>query len=307
MVTIRQIDWTTRMRIHSLALAMLLVAGTAFPAVASAIEAEAPADAAADEHEAALQRVLERARAHRVLLIGELHGTVETPAIVGELAARLAGEDQLLVVGLEIWRSEQPAVDRFLASAGLDEDRARLLEGPFWQIRDGRSSEAMVDLIERLRLIMLKAPLRVLAFDVDQRQDPSGGAERDRQMGEALLAALAAQPDARLLVLAGNFHTRVQGSAPWDPEHRFAGHYLASRDPYAIEVIGVSGSAWMCPGPDNCRAWALQAPAAPGLELGDELNARKHHGSWRLPQTTASPPALGAEPELMEALPLPHG
>lgn len=286
------------MRIPSLALAVVLALAPMRPLAA--------ADSAVGEHQAALDEVLARARAHRVLLIGELHGTAETPAIVGELAAALAGAEQPLVVGLEIWRSEQPALDRYLASAGLAEDREQLLASPFWQIRDGRSSEAMAALVERLRQLKLKSPLRVLAFDVDQRADAASGAERDRRMGEALLAALEDDPAARLLVLAGNFHTRVQGSAPWDPEHRFAGHYLADHDPYALEVIGVSGSAWMCPSQDQCRAWELQAPFAAGLELGEELNERRHHGSWRLPQTSASPPALGAEQELLEPRPLPR-
>lgn len=280
--------------VRSLSLALLLVVSA--PTLAAAA---APADGIGAE----FATLLERARAHRVFLVGEIHGTREIQRHFGELAAALAGDGGPLIVGLEIWRSEQPALDRYLASAGTGEDRARLLEASFWTIRDGRSSEAMVDLIERLRVLALKAPLRVLAFDVDPDSKVRGAA-RDRQMGEALNAALEAHPQARLLVLAGNFHTRLQAGAPWDPEYRFAGHYLQAHEPYAVEIMPASGSAWMCNGPEGCRAWQFQDRAfSVGLELGEALNDRRHHGVWRMP-TTASPPASGADPGLMEPQPL---
>ena len=150
-----------------------------------------------------------RALAHRVILVGELHGTWEVPGIVAGLATNLSADERPLIVGLEIWRSEQAALDRYLGSAGTAEDREALLAGPFWATRDGRSSEAMVKLIERLRVLALKAPVQLVAFDVAGDTDLTG-AERDRSMGEWLQARLEQAPDARLLVLAGNFHTRIQ-------------------------------------------------------------------------------------------------
>ena len=258
----------------------------------------------ADEVPDPLAELTERAQAHRVLLVGELHGSWEVPGIVAGLATNLLADERPLLVGLEIWRSEQAALDRYLASAGTGEDRERLLAGPFWATRDGRSSEAMVALIERLRALALKAPLAVVAFDIEAGSDITG-AERDRSMGELLLARLESMPDARLLVLAGNFHTRIQSGAPWDPAHDFMGHFLREQDPYAVEIMGVKGSTWMCPDPDHCRAWQLpEAPLEPGLTLGDTLNDRRHHGVWWLPQVSASPPATGADEALLQPMPL---
>lgn len=251
-----------------------------------------------------LGELTERAQAHRVLLVGELHGTWEVPGIVAGLASNLGADERPLIVGLEIWRSEQAALDRYLASAGTGEDRAALLAGPFWATRDGRSSEAMVDLIERLRVLALKAPLAMVAFDIAEESDITG-AERDRSMGELLLARLESMPEARLLVLAGNFHTRIQAGAPWDPAHDFMGHFLRGHDPYAVEIMGVKGSTWMCPDPEHCRVWQLhEAPFEPGLTLGDTLNDRRHHGVWWLPQVSASPPATGADEALLQPKPL---
>ncbi|MBK8067578.1 MAG: hypothetical protein IPK27_08075 [Rhodanobacteraceae bacterium] len=258
----------------------------------------------ADEVPDPLAELTERAQAHRVLLVGELHGSWEVPGIVAGLATNLLADERPLLVGLEIWRSEQAALDRYLASAGTGEDRERLLAGPFWATRDGRSSEAVVALIERLRALALKAPLAVVAFDIEAESDITG-AERDRSMGELLLARLESMPDARLLVLAGNFHTRIQSGAPWDPAHDFMGHFLREQDPYAVEIMGVKGSTWMCPDPEHCRAWQMpEAPFEPGLTLGDTLNDRRHHGVWWLPQISASPPATGADEALLQPLPL---
>ena len=76
----------------------------------------------ADDPAGELQQLVDKASAHRVLLVGEVHGTSETPARVAELAAAMASEERPLIVGVEIWRTEQERIDRFIASAGTAED-----------------------------------------------------------------------------------------------------------------------------------------------------------------------------------------
>jgi len=255
----------------------------------------------ADDPAGELQQLVDKASAHRVLLVGEVHGTTETPARVAELAAAMASEERPLIVGVEIWRTEQERIDRFLASAGTAEDRQQLLDSPFWQrsYQDGRSSVAMADLLQSLRALALKAPVRVLAFDLDPKDKPGTDAERDAQMAEALRTVLNQQPEVRALVLAGNFHTRIQEGAPWDPDHRFMGFLLSEFRPYSIEIMGVSGSSWTCTGRTTDTCMARDMPAnelQAGLQLGDEINARGHLGHWWLAQVSASPPARDPRP-----------
>jgi len=255
----------------------------------------------ADDPAGELQQLVDKASAHRVLLVGEVHGTTETPARVAELAAAMASEERPLIVGVEIWRTEQERIDRFIASAGTAEDRQQLLDGPFWQrsYQDGRSSVAMADLLQSLRALALKAPVRVLAFDLDPKDKPGTDAERDAQMAEALRTVLNQRPEVRALVLAGNFHTRIQEGAPWDPDHRFMGFLLSEFRPYSIEIMGVSGSSWTCTGRTTDTCMARDMPAnelQAGLQLGDEINARGHLGHWWLAQVSASPPARDPRP-----------
>lgn len=235
------------------------------------------------------------AEQHPVVLIGEIHGTIEVPALFGALAARLAHDTRQLRVGLEFPASEQKGLDKYLASAGLSEDRAALLASPFWQrdYQDGRSSVAMADLIERLRQIGLKTDLKVIAFDRSQFGQVTD-AEREQELAARLDAAISAEPQAQFLVLTGNLHSRVNSGAPWDEHFEFMGHRLAAHTPYALEILGLSGGAWTCTDAsfESCKARDFTpAPREPGLTLSDEINERGHHGWWLLPAITASPPA----------------
>jgi len=244
-----------------------------------------------------MQSLLTKIEDHRVLLVGEMHGTHEVPALVGEIAATLANIDRTLIVGLEIPRNEQARIDSFLKSAGSESDRVKLLEGEFWQrdYQDGRSSVAMLELIERLRQIALKSKIRVLAIDIVPDAKATGAA-RDQAMAKMLLAALKKDSDAKGMVLAGNFHTRVQDGAPWDPKHRFMGHYLLDQSVYAIEVMGVSGNMWICTDPDATSCKSRDIPAnklQAGLVLEDAVGDRGHHAHWWLPSTSAALPAKG--------------
>ncbi len=257
----------------------------------------------AAEPAAPLKQLLEAAGGHRVLLVGEIHGTAEVPALVADLADALAAEAPL-VVGLELPRDEQKRIDAFLDSAGTGDDRVALLAGKFWtrDYQDGRSSLAMLELLERLRQLRLRTQIEVLALDQVGAAVADGDA-RDRAMAEGLSAALEAQPEARALVLAGNFHTRLQKGAPWDQSHEFLGYRLSRFEPYAIEIMGVAGSAWICTGPetDSCKARDFpDSSLEPGIELGADVNERGHQGIWRLQRTSASPPAKFAVGERVE-------
>ena len=249
----------------------------------------------------AMDQLLEKAVGHRLLLVGEIHGTAEVPTLIGEMAAHMAAGEHALLVGLEIPRDEQKRIDAFLDSAGTGDDRAKLLQGKFWtrDYQDGRSSVAMADLLERLRQLRLKQHVDVLALDLVPGAVTDGDA-RDRGMAERLTDALDAKPEARSLVLAGNFHTRVQKGAPWDENHGFLGYRLRQFDPYAVEIMGIGGSVWICTGADTESCKARDIPASEreaGINLDDEVNERGHHGLWLLAQTTASTPATQAAPE----------
>jgi hypothetical protein len=244
----------------------------------------------------AFDDVLARVQEHSLVLVGEIHGTAEVPALVGDLAEHLAGAARPLRVALEIPATEQESIDDYLRSAGISGDRQRLLARAFWQrdYQDGRSSVAMLGLIERLRQLMLKADVRVVAFDIDATR-VGDDAKRETVLAQNLAAAVNAEPNARWLTLTGNLHSRVNAGAPWDEHFSFMGHRLESLAPYAIEILPVAGSAWTCTDADAASCKSRPFPSStrqPGLQLGSEINERGHHGWWLLDASTASPPAI---------------
>src|SRR5256885_15904610 len=64
-----------------------------------------------------------------LVMLGEIHGTVELPAFVADLTCRVASSGRPVRLGIELDADEQPQIDAFLASAGTPSDRAALVDG----------------------------------------------------------------------------------------------------------------------------------------------------------------------------------
>ena len=104
------------------------------------------------------------------ILVGELHGTYEYPRFIRHIACSLLPARKPVLIGLEFPTSEQPLINTFLSSKGSPAAEKKLLAGKFWNetMRDGRSSQAMFDLIEFIRLARAAGfDALVFAFDVD--------------------------------------------------------------------------------------------------------------------------------------------
>lgn len=175
-----------------------------------------------------------------------MHGNTSTPAFVGELACAAANRAPT-VVALEIPTGEQAVLTRYVGSAGGPADRKALVAGNFWSgdYQDGRRSEAMVKLIEKVRQLKQGgAKISVLAFDAGT------GTERDTRMAEALEAAFAAAPASTFLVLAGNFHTRR--TRPPVVKYELMTEVLVKKG-IALTALNAEypeGSTWICTGSD---------------------------------------------------------
>jgi erythromycin esterase-like protein len=229
-----------------------------------------------------------------LVLIGEVHGTLETPRLVGDLATLLAA-DGPLTVALEFPISLQPELDAFLAHDSLEAARRALLAGSFWtrDYQDGRSSQAMLELLERLRELRRQGHrLEVLAFDID-RAAAGAGADRDAAMAENLRSVTV---EGTLLLLAGNYHVRTVPGAPWNPQQRFLGWHLRDRDPYSVDVTAFEGTYWVCTGSDaeDCGVRGFQRDAeggAPRLVSDADIHSRGYSAQLILDRFTASPPA----------------
>jgi len=187
----------------------------------------------------------------RVALLGEMHGTRETPALAGQLVSHYAAGLRPVLLGLEIDRGEQADVDRFLASNGDARARRALLAGAHWSAPfDGRDSEAMFQLIDHVRrLRAVGADVRIVYFDA---RDPDMD-QRNRRMADTLRGAAKEHPGAMLLVLTGNVHAmthRLPGELYSDGKRieppMTAGRFLADLNPVSIDVSAAHGEYSAC-------------------------------------------------------------
>lgn len=224
-----------------------------------------------------------------VVLVGEIHGTDQAPAFVGELACAAAAEGTAVTVALEISAREQARLDAYLASAGTPDARAALLAGPFWtrSTQDGRSSTAMLALLERLRRLHADGR-RIAVIAVDEER----AGTRDVDMAEHITRAV--HPGGRVIALLGNVHASQRLGRPNLPDYVPAGYLLRALAPLGVRVGARGGEAWVC------------APTCGVLAVGDQRvgdgpigyatadRARSgYDGSYTVPVYTASLPAVG--------------
>ena len=154
-----------------------------------------------------------------LVVFGELHGTMEAPAFVAEVAA---GVRHAVTLALEIPADVQPAIDAYLRGAPL------VTDAPFWQWRDGRSGRGLVALLDAAR----RLDARVVCFDGSFESAEA----RDAGMAARLLSALR-HTDVTL-VLCGNLHARTD-DARW-----MGWHLRQRRELLSLDLGYDGGAAW---------------------------------------------------------------
>ena len=230
----------------------------------------------------------------RYVVVGEMHGTAETPAAFAEMVCA-AAERGPVTVALELPTAMQPQLDAFLAAADAETALAALEDSPFLDPRmnDGRSSAAMLAMMQSVR--DLRAAGRDVAFHAFQ---PSSGrphelsqAWYELDMGHALAQAIYARPQSKVFVLVGNLHARKTGFDRFPDVGLPAAGHLPAGDVVSLRVAQQGGEEWNCR-EDGCgvnTSRGVYDADARGvlLEASDD---GAFDGVLALGPTTASPP-----------------
>ncbi len=224
------------------------------------------------------------ADARKVIVFGELHGTVEMPEYfeqqVMELAAR---SERPLLIGLEVPQRALEDAKKEAANCLHQHGCGQgLYKSPFWaQSRDGRSSKAYFALIAALHEMELANEVRVVSIDRRKNgREPFGEIAAD-----SLTQAMAGST---VLVLTGNGHARLDGSA-----NSVASALQDRHIPVASLILqGTGGSAWACSG-GSCGVMDV-----PGNECNPAIRPTTRTGQEQfvcLGRLTASPPLVDYE------------
>lgn len=220
-------------------------------------------------------QIRQHAADHRLLVLGEYHGTRETPLLVRRLVDDYGRDGTPVVLALELPRGETPVIAQYLDSNGDDAAGRRLRARRFWAVvddqHDGRRSRDMLALIEALRVMKAEGrDVRVLGYDVDASE--AGNQGRDDAMAAELRRLHQQMPArGRLIVLTGNVHAMLQRpeGAPEEMQLRPMASSLRDLDPYSVRLEALRGESWSCT--DRCRARPLpeRAARAPRVDTHD--------------------------------------
>ncbi len=260
----------------------------------------------------------------RYVVFGEIHGTQQSPAFVGDLACGLAARGERVLVAVELESIYDTALQLAWRSS-REQFLAEMLPKAMTDQNDGRGSTAMRDMLVRLHALHLAGkPIAVVAFngarDDAQRAkfaaQPGQGPHEAAQAENIRNAAAAGRYD-RVLVLVGNVHARKQPVERGARSFRPMAMQLAPADKVISLDIGTAGgTSWSCqlragvkPGPGkpitremiDCSAHPLRGDAAidrPPFVTRKPLPGKPrdpaYDGSYWLGPVTASPPAVPA-------------
>lgn len=230
------------------------------------------------------------------VLFGEMHGSVEAPAFfLGAVCSPLRDRSvPAVVVGLEFPLEQSEPIAAYLDSAGRPADGTALLSTAFWRRseQDGRTSAAMFELVEGLRVLShADSRLQVAVFD-DRSGDARG--ERERMMARAWQKSRAAHPGAMSLALTGNLHARRTAGFAGDPAYRpMAMHLDGPVATYAFR--GNGGRIWACMA-DGCgihdQPGRDDAASTPDWRMERVVPSQNYDGLVDLGPYSPSPPAV---------------
>lgn len=241
-------------------------------------------------------RVLADGKLHWIV-IGELHGTTETPAIFADAVCLTAAKRGPLIVGLEIPSGDQSRIDSFMNSDGGPAARSEFFKAMIWHMgKDGRSSEAFFRLLDRLRQMHAAGLVtRVVAFqDSHPVSGPPGAGQGPNEKRYAAILHDAAKPGNTVIALVGELHARKTEVDFGQPFMPMAG-LLPPDQTLTLNVVGNGGVAWYCTGPSpaDCgpyTAGTRRESATRGIIFGPAMDGA-YDGILNLGvPTTASPP-----------------
>jgi len=220
-----------------------------------------------------------------ILLLGELHGTNEAPAAADAFVCLALARGETVVLALERTVDEQPLYDAYIASDGGEAAQRTIVSSERWMtpFQDGRSSAAMLDLIERTRQrIADGAALSLRAVD---RGEPDADLDdlprpRDQAMSRRL-QALAEDVD-RVILIVGNGHAQRNHARFGDRVLETIGSLTPREAFHAINLVAGSGESWNCQlgenGQPTCAVYPTRSETTgdPRVLQADEIAANSY-------------------------------
>jgi len=230
--------------------------------------------AAADWRSDAVDTLVRESGAHRLVVLGEMHGTREIPLLAGDLVERWSRTGPVLLA-LEIPAGEHAALRDVVTGGDTDALIDDVRQRPWWRIaaadNDGRRSEDVLALIERVgRLRRAGHDVAILPFDPRSRR--CFELENcEAAMAHVIRRAHAALPRGRIVVVTGNVHAMRQRpiNAPAVFPQMPMTALLRDLSPLSIDIAAKRGGFWACVDEDACGPAPVTSPRDGGRQPDD--------------------------------------
>lgn len=249
------------------------------------------------------QLLMDTVHTKNISLIGEYHGTQETPQAFYNLVCNVLEQEpnQPLTVGFELSAiagmelTDQASLDKWLAA-----------DQEWIAPHDGRSSQAMYQLLQRMVQTKQMHPnLSILLFNV-----PTG--EYEKLMAQNILHAYKGQ---KMLILSGNYHTKIKMTNESDFENAPIpmGEYIFSQYPQQTTsiVISYNGSTQWAWGEDGIGVYKvgksqLTAPHQARVLKAAEAAQTGYEIAWNVGEAHASYPQVHSKKDDSAHMPAPQ-
>jgi len=230
--------------------------------------------------------------AREIILIGEVHGTQETPRLFSNLVTVAAREkNKRIGVGLELPILLQRLIDEAVKNnTKIDAFREQLFAHPAWQhINDGRSSQAMLDLLCDTLKLAESQKISLFFFDTQIN-------ERDETMAQFIGQRVREQRYDVTFILTGNIHANTASRYPRMTTKKIVPMgYRLEEQGFALHSYDVrysEGEAWICTpecGVHHLKGWSTIADS-------DAIHQEGYDEVLFVGPVHASPPAHDSLP-----------
>lgn len=234
-------------------------------------------------------------RETRWVIVGEMHGTNETPGAFTNLVCLAVQSRGPVTVAIEYPADMQPVLDAWLASDGGEAARTALLAAPFWRrsTQDGRTSVAFLQMLERLRVMHRAGTVRSVRAFCPPKDGPAVG-DYNEAMADRLTKIADAAPGL-VMVLVGNFHAINHAMTTPQGSIRPAASLLPANKKVTVDIVGTGGSMWACQ-MEGCHRYDYPAqPSGPSRIAPDTSEDQRYDMIYTLgkPYSAAKPAVPG--------------
>jgi hypothetical protein len=181
------------------------------------------------------------------IFFGEIHGTNEIPAFVGDVVCMVSISEPTLVL-LELPVTYNTTIDRFLVTPNESEAILLLKKAGFGRELDGdgRESIAMFRLLDRLRRLSLSGrSIRVRAID-PYVATSSSPFTRDQQMAQEIRRVMMENSGYFAVALMGDIHVRRGPITIDGGVIKPTGMYLDQARFFSFAKADIEGKSWSC-------------------------------------------------------------